>query len=60
MTPEQLRTIALKEKFAQHGIIYDKATRRFLEAKPQEEDPRPTIKLLPVAIDQLLTKMNSL
>jgi hypothetical protein len=56
--PEQKRTLDLRDQYAQQGINYDKATRRFLEQHAQE-DPMPTIRLLPVAIDMLRAKMMS-
>jgi|WetSurMetagenome_2_1015567.scaffolds.fasta_scaffold201851_3 hypothetical protein len=53
LTPEQERTLALRDRYARIGVNYDKATRRFLEQHAQE-DPMPTIKLLPVTINLLL------
>ena len=52
LTPEQERILALRAQYARIGVNYDKATRRFLEQHAQE-DPMPTIKLLPVALNQL-------
>jgi hypothetical protein len=52
LTKEQQRIIALRDHYAQQGINYDKATRRFLE-QHAEDDQVPTEKLIPVALDKL-------
>lgn len=52
LTPEQERILTLRAQYARIGVNYDKATRRFLEQHAQE-DPTPTVKLLPVVVDQL-------
>lgn len=58
LDPEQERILALRAQYAQRGINYDKATRRFLEQHAQE-DLTPTIKLLPVALNQLRDQSRS-
>jgi hypothetical protein len=49
---EQRQELVIRDQFAQHGINYDKATRRFLEG----DDRRPTMKIRLNELEVLLSQ----
>lgn len=61
LDPEQQRILALRDQYAQVGINYDKATRRFLaqhegEVAPEAAvfvDTRPTLKFSKSELEDL-------
>lgn len=60
LTQEQQRILAIRAQYAQIGINYDKATRRFLEQHAEEpvvDDRRPTVKIPVAVIDELRLRL---
>jgi lipopolysaccharide biosynthesis regulator YciM len=47
LTKEQQQVLTLRDQYAQQGVNYDKATRRFLE---EHSDERPTDQLKDLVI----------
>lgn len=59
LTPEQQQELILRDRWAQLGINYDKATRRFLAEHDMDADPnqRPTIKIRSLDLERLRVMM---